>query len=56
MALTHAEIQLLLECLSYSIQRVGDARETPNTVRQENLQRLRAVEEKLRRMRDEPSG
>jgi hypothetical protein len=52
MPLTQAEIDLLLECLSYSIQRVGEAQETPNKVRQENLQRLRGLEEKLRQMRE----
>jgi hypothetical protein len=51
MELTHAEIEVLLECLMYSIQRVGEAPGTPYTVRQENLERLRAVQEKLRQMR-----
>jgi hypothetical protein len=49
--LTGSEIQVLLECLTYSIQRVSDAQGTPYTVRQENLQRLYSVEEKLRQMR-----
>ncbi len=48
--LTGAEISVLLECLKYSIQRVSDAQGTPYAVRQENLQRLRDVQEKLRRM------
>ena len=52
MELTEADIQVLLECLKYSIQRVSDAQDTPYTVRQENLQRLCAVQDKLRRMRD----
>lgn len=51
MELTHAEIEVLLECLEDSIQRVGEAPGTPYTVRQENLERLRAVQEKLRQMR-----
>jgi hypothetical protein len=50
MELTGAEIGVLLDCLKYSIQRVSDAPGTPYAVRQENLQRLRDVQEKLRRM------
>jgi hypothetical protein len=50
MELTGAEIQVLLESLKYSIQRVSDAQGTPYSVRQENLERLRAVQEKLRQM------
>lgn len=53
--LTAGEIQVLLECLTYSIQRVSDAQGTPYSVRQENLQRLRAVQEKLKRMSIEKS-
>lgn len=55
MDLTAREIQLLLECLKYSIQRVSDAQGTPYPVRQENLQRLYALREKLRQVR-EPLG
>jgi hypothetical protein len=47
MELTSAEIQLLLESLRYSIQRVSDAQDTPYAVRQENLERLRALQKKL---------
>lgn len=47
------DIEVLLECLKYSIQRVSEAQGTPYPVRQENLERLRAVQDKLRRMRDE---
>jgi len=55
MELTRAEIEVLLECVKYSIQRVSDTQGTPYTVRQENLERLRAVQEKLRQMaRDHP--
>lgn len=55
MELTNADIQVLLECLTYSIQRVGEAPGTPYTVRQENLERLRAVQEKLRQVgREDP--
>jgi len=48
--LTGMDIQVLLECLEYSIQRVSEAQGTPYPVRQENLERLHAVQEKLRRM------
>lgn len=48
--LTGMDIQVLLECLKYSIQRVSEAQDTPYTVRQENLGRLRAVQEKLKQM------
>lgn len=53
MDLTGGEIAVLLESLNYSIQRVSEAQGTPYAVRQENLQRLTAVQEKLRKMRDE---
>lgn len=53
--LTGSEIQVLLECLKYSIQRISDAQGTPYPVRQENLQRLYALQEKLRQVR-EPLG
>ena len=48
MDLTGGEIQVLLESLKYSIQRVSDAQGTPYAVRQENLERLYSVQEKLR--------
>jgi len=51
MELTPDDITVLLECLKYSIQRVSEAQDTPYKVRQENLQRLRAVQEKLRQAR-----
>ncbi len=44
------EIQVLLESLKYSIQRVSDAPDTPYSVRQEHLHRLYSVQEKLRKM------
>ncbi len=50
MDLTTGEIQVLLQSLKYSIQRVSDAQGTPYAVRQENLQRLHSVQEKLRQM------
>jgi hypothetical protein len=53
MELTRGEIEVLLESLKYSIQRVSEAQGTQCTVRQENLQRLGAVQGKLRQMRDE---
>jgi hypothetical protein len=49
--LTAGEIQVLLESLEYSIQRIRDAQGTPYPVRQENLQRLSSVQEKLRQIR-----
>jgi hypothetical protein len=48
MELTPDDIAILLECLSYSIQHVSEAQDTPYEIRQKNLQRLRAVQEKLR--------
>lgn len=53
MALARAEIEALLESLTYSIQRVSEAQGTPSAVRQENLERLRDLEQKLRQMRDD---
>jgi len=53
MELTGADIQVLLESLRYSIQRVRDAPGTPYAVRRENLERLEAVQEKLRKLRDQ---
>jgi len=51
MELSPEDIATLLESLKHSIQRVRDADGTPREVRQENLQRLEAVQEKLRRMK-----
>jgi hypothetical protein len=48
--LTGGEIQVLLESLKYSIQRVSDAQGTPYAVQPENLQRLYSVQKKLRAM------
>jgi hypothetical protein len=53
MELTRGEIDVLLESLKYSIQRVSEAQDTPYTVRQENLQRLSDVQTKLHLIRDE---
>lgn len=53
MQLNRADIETLLESLKYSLQRVSDAPGTPYDVRQQNLNRLIAVQEKLRKMRDE---
>jgi len=47
--LSGMDVAVLLESLKYSIQRVSDAQGTPDTVRQENLQRLTSVQEKLRK-------
>jgi hypothetical protein len=52
MELTLGEIEVLLESLKYSIQRVSEAQGTPYEVRQENLQHLTDVQAKLRLMRD----
>ena len=46
--LDEEELTTLLKSLKYSKQRVQDAEGTPYTVRQENLDRLDAVAEKLR--------
>ena len=51
MELTPDDLETLLECMKYSIQRVSEAPDTPYEVRQKNLQRLRDVQEKLRRWR-----
>lgn len=51
MSLTSAEIEVLLESLKYSLRSVADAQGTPYAVRQENLARLRSVQDKLRKMR-----
>jgi len=51
MSLTSADIEVLLESLKYSLRSVGDAPGTPYAVRQENLARLRSVQDKLRKMR-----
>ena len=47
------DIEVLLESLEYSKQRVRDAAGTPYDVRQQNLARLDGVAEKLRRLRDD---
>ena len=44
------DIEVLLESLRYSKLRLGDAPETPYEVRQQNLARLDAVADKLRRI------
>jgi hypothetical protein len=51
MELTPEDIAVLLESLKYSIQRVNESPDTPREVRQVNLQRLEAAQEKLRQMR-----
>jgi hypothetical protein len=53
MSLTGSQIQLLLECLKYGIQRVSEAQDTPYAVKQENLQRLTVLQAKLKVGRDE---
>lgn len=55
MELTDDEIAVLLESLKYSIQRVTDAQGTPYGVRQENLQRLHGVQDKLRQVAKQAS-
>jgi hypothetical protein len=54
MELNGEDIGILLECLKYSIQRVSEAQGTPYPVRQENLRRLAAVQDKLRKLRVDP--
>jgi hypothetical protein len=49
--LTQDDIATLLECLKYSLQRIGEAQGTPGAVRQENLQRLYNVQQKLRQIK-----
>lgn len=56
MELNGDDIAVLLESVKYSIQRVSDAQGTPNTVRQENLKKLRDVQEKLRQIGRERSS
>jgi hypothetical protein len=53
--LTGTDIQVLLQCLNYSVQSVSEAHGTPYATRQENLGRLYAVQEKLRQMARERS-
>jgi hypothetical protein len=48
--LDEQELSTMLESLKYSKQRVRDAQGTPYEVRRQNLERLDAVEEKLRRV------
>jgi hypothetical protein len=47
--LTPDDIETLLILLKYSKQRIQDAAGTPKAVREENLDRLTAVADKLRR-------
>ena len=55
MELTLEEIEILLESLRYSSQRVSDALDTPYSVRRETLDRLQGVQTKLRYFRNELS-
>jgi hypothetical protein len=52
MDLNPQDIDLLMECIRYSKQRVSDAAGTPNEVRKQNLIHLDAVAEKLRHMKE----
>ncbi len=52
MKLTIDDIELLLESVHYSKQRVAEAHETPYAVRQGKLERLDAVREKLSQMKN----
>lgn len=49
--LSDEEIQTVLEPIGYSKQHVREAPDTPLTVRQENLDRLDLVVEKLKQAR-----
>jgi hypothetical protein len=50
MDLNAAELQILLECIDYSIQRVTEAQGTPNDLRQNKLQALAGIQVKLRKL------
>jgi hypothetical protein len=51
MELSLEDIETLLDSLKFSIQRVNEKEGTPDKVQQENLERLQALQEKLRKMR-----
>ena len=50
------DIEVLLESLEYSKDRIRNASGTPYNVRQQNLARLDAVVQKLRHLRGLPDG
>lgn len=50
--LTEQDLSVLLESLRYSKRQVSDAQGTPYEVRQQNLARIEAVQDKLRAARD----
>lgn len=50
---TQQDINVMLESIKYSKQRVADAPGTPYAVRQEKLAQLEVCEKKLRQLRDE---
>jgi hypothetical protein len=52
MELSRREIETLLECLAYSRQRVSEAQGTPYALRQEKLERLRDLQQKLQQAKD----
>jgi hypothetical protein len=54
--LDETDVDVLLESLKYSKQRVQDAQGTPYGVRKDNLERLEAVTEKLRHARNAQAG
>ena len=49
---TGQDIDVMLESIKYSKQRVADAPGTPYPVRQEKLAQLESCEKKLRHLRD----
>lgn len=51
MDLTPTEIDLLLESLNYSIERVTHSECTPGPARAEKLERLQSLQAKLRRIK-----
>lgn len=46
--LTRAELEVLLESIKFSKERIVNTPDTPSEVRQQNIARLEAVESKLK--------
>lgn len=53
--LNEQEIETLMESLEYSKQHVADAKDTPYTIRQENLENIDAVRSKIREAGNPPA-
>jgi hypothetical protein len=56
MNLTEDDIELLVESVRYSKQRVAEAQDTPYAVRQGKLERLDSIQAKLNQMRNSLTG